>query len=154
MRNLSGVTWGNNDPKRRNLSLSVTSTVWPFAAFVFCLCAVVPPILANLYLPLIDLPNHIARLYIAAAPADSVLLDFYTYGDLWMPNSAADVIWMILGRSGDPARFAQLLVAVYAVNYIAATMVMARVVQGRWTVWSALSGLFVGVVRLNCSDTI
>lgn len=143
MNHVSDAKWCSDGPARDRLSLTATSPAWPLVAFVFCVCAVVLPILAQPYLPLVDLPNHIARLYIAAAPADSVLFDFYTYGDPWMTNSAADLIWMFLGRSGDPARFAQVLMAAYAFNYIAATMVLARVVQGHWTVWSALAGLFV-----------
>lgn len=120
-----------------------TAGLWPLIAFIFGALATALPILNHLYLPLIDLPNHIARLYITAAPPDGPLSTYYSSSKEFVPNSAADLIWRALRFPGDPARFSQILLATYAVNFIAATMVLSRVVHGRWSVWPAAAALVV-----------
>ncbi|WP_068113036.1 hypothetical protein [Tropicimonas marinistellae] len=114
----------------------------PFLAFVVASALVALPILAHPYLPLVDLPNHIARLHIAAH-GDGPLSAFYEYSFRIVPNSAADLIWALLGHPGDAARFAQVSFALYAAGTVGATMVLARQIHGRWTIWSAASALVV-----------
>ncbi len=48
----------------------------PLIAFLVSAMIAVVPILLHTYLPLVDLPNHIARHYIAANP-NSTLTEFY-----------------------------------------------------------------------------
>ena len=116
---------------------------WPLAAFLLTSLAAALPILAHGHLPLVDLPNHIARLHIAATGGEGALGEYYEYTLSLVPNSAADLIWHALGHPGDAARFAQVLMAIYAVNFIAAAMVLGRVVHGRWTAWPAVAALLV-----------
>lgn len=114
----------------------------PLAGFLVVVSLVVLPILAFPYLPLVDLPNHTARLYIESL-RNGPLLNYYRYELRLVPNLAADLAWLADGFVGDPVRFSQLLIAFYAVSLIAATMLLARQFHGRWTLWSAASGLFV-----------
>jgi hypothetical protein len=114
----------------------------PLVAFVLAALAVALPILAHVHLPLVDLPNHIARLYIEATrggPLDT----YYSYSFAFVPNSAADLIWALLGHPGSPERFSQIIMAIYAVGLIGATMVLSHVVHGRWLVWPAASAIVV-----------
>jgi hypothetical protein len=116
---------------------------WPAVAFFLAAIAVSAPILAHLHLPLVDLPNHLARLHIAAADPEGPLSVYYTYTAALVPNSAVDLAWRALGYPGTPERFSQLMMALGAVNLIASSMVLARVVHGRWTCWSVASALLV-----------
>lgn len=100
------------------------------------------PMLVNSYLPLVDLPNHIARLYIAAHPGTE-LDRYYDYAFRAVPNAAADLLWAALGHPASASTFARLTMAFYAVNAVAATAVLSRVIWGRWSVWAAASGLLI-----------
>lgn len=114
----------------------------PFVAFLFAsLCAVLP-ILSHGFLPLVDLPNHIARHHIAAN-GQGALAQYYTSVFSLIPNSAVDLMWKVSGFAGDPVVFSNYVMAFYAISFIASTMVLARVVQGHWTVWSAGVSLLV-----------
>lgn len=114
-----------------------------FLAFAFAVACTVLPILAHLYLPLVDLPNHIARLHIAGSDGNGPLGAYYDYNAVWVPNAAVDLVWRALGAPGEVERFANLVMALYAVNFTAAAMVLARVLHGRWTIWSAAAALLV-----------
>ncbi|SMX43767.1 hypothetical protein [Actibacterium lipolyticum] len=116
------------------------NVVW-CALFVVAFTAL--PILAHINLPLVDLPNHIARLYIAAMAPENALSEYYSYEIGLVPNSAVDLIWLGLGAPGDVTRFSNWVMASYAVNLVGSTMALARVIHGRWTRWSAAAGLLV-----------
>ncbi|GGH57943.1 hypothetical protein GVY41_12935 [Frigidibacter albus] len=114
----------------------------PLAALAVAACCTVLPILAHPHLPLTDLPNHIARHAIQAEPGGP-LSQFYTVTSKLVPNSAVDLLWRFTGFPGTPERFSQIVLAAYALALIAATMLLSRTVQGRWTAWPAASGLLV-----------
>ncbi|MGJ8610141.1 MAG: hypothetical protein ACSHWY_03540 [Octadecabacter sp.] len=114
----------------------------PLFAFILAsLCAVVP-ILSHDYLPLIDLPNHIARHHIAAN-GQGALAQYYTSVASFVPNSAVDLLWKVWGFTDDPVAFSKYVMAFYAVSFVGSTMFLARVVQGHWTLWSAGVSLIV-----------
>lgn len=98
------------------------------------------PILHAEFLPLTDLPNHIARHFIATM-GPGPLDDYYAYTFALVPNTAADLAWLLFGGGGDPAAFARYTIAFYLFALVAATMFLARVVHGHWTLWSAAVGL-------------
>lgn len=100
------------------------------------------PILAHPYLPLVDLPNHIARLYVAANPGTE-LARYYDYVFRAVPNAAADILWAALGHPASAIFFSRMTMVLYALNAVAATAVLSRVIWGRWSYWSAASGLLV-----------
>jgi hypothetical protein len=120
-----------------------TQLVWlPFLAFILTsLCAVVP-ILSHSYLPLVDLPNHIARHHIAAN-GQGALAQYYTSVASLVPNSAVDLLWAVWPFGDDPVEFSKYIMAFYAVSFIGSTMFLARVVHGHWTLWSAGVSLIV-----------
>lgn len=112
------------------------------ALFLSCLAALYP-MLWHPFLPLIDIPNHIARLAVLADP-DGPLSTYYEIdARSVIPNSAIDMIWIATGMTGDPVAFARSTMMVYAVNLILSVMVLSRVVHGRWSVWPAVAGLLV-----------
>lgn len=119
------------------------TAVWaPCLAFSFALLCATAPILLHSYLPLVDLPNHIARHHIAAY-GQGALTDYYTYAPSLVPNSAADLVWRFLGHPGDPVLFSSYLMAFYAASFIAATMFLSRILHGGWSVWPAGVALVV-----------
>ncbi len=114
----------------------------PIIAFVAAVGCVLVPILLHRYLPMVDLPNHMARHRLMAQPL-AELGTYYSYDFRLVPNSAVDLILRLSGYSGDMVRFSQMITALNATLLIGATMVLARVAHGRWTVWSTASGLLV-----------
>ncbi|NNL18076.1 MAG: hypothetical protein HKP37_04970, partial [Boseongicola sp.] len=111
-------------------------------AFVIATLLTALPILIHLHLPLVDLPNHIARHYISTAPSEP-LSTYYTYDLKLVPNAAADLAWIAFGGDMDPTRFSQLTMAFYCASFIGATMLLSRQVHGRWSPWPAAAGLLV-----------
>jgi hypothetical protein len=118
------------------------SALWPFVAYcVACLCTA-GPILMHMHLPLVDLPNHIAR-HVIIATQSGPLLDYYSASTALVPNSSVDLLWRLTGYPIAAERFSQLVMAGYAVLLIASVMVLSRTLHGRWMAWPAVSGLVV-----------
>jgi hypothetical protein len=115
---------------------------WPVIAFGLAVLCAALPILMHLHLPMVDLPNHIAR-HVIMAKTSGPLLDYYSVSNQIVPNSSVDLLWQLLGFPIGAERFSQIMMAFYAVSLIASAMVLSRVVNGRWTVWPAASGLLV-----------
>ncbi|MBU2961374.1 hypothetical protein KO516_11195 [Citreicella sp. C3M06] len=112
-------------------------------ALGFVLLCTVLPLLRHAHLPLVDLPNHIARLHLAATASDGPMAQYFSYAFALVPNSAADLLWQGLGHPTEVERFAGLVMASAALNLVLGTMVLARYLHGRWTLWSAGVGLVV-----------
>lgn len=96
----------------------------------------------HLHLPMIDLPNHIAR-HVIMATKDGPLLDYYSTNSALVPNSSVDLLWRLTGYPMAAERFSQLVLAGYAVLLISSVMVLSRTLHGRWMAWPAASGLLV-----------
>lgn len=90
-------------------------------AYVLVVVAVTLPILANPYLPLVDLPNHIARHFIAANP-QSALNQYFDYKLDLTPNSAVDLLWTLAGHPSDAVRFSHFVFCIYAANLVASDL--------------------------------
>lgn len=87
------------------------------------------------YLPLIDLPNHIARYHISTSKS-AALDQFYDYSFSTKGNAAVDMLWLGIGQYvTDPIRFANICMAFYAANFLISVSVLSRVVHGRWSIW-------------------
>lgn len=116
-----------------------------FPAWVFLFVSVLlcVPILLHPHLPLVDLPNHIARLYIASTTG-SALDEYYSYNLTFQTNIAIDIIWLTVGHwFMSVEAFSNSMFAIYAVTFIASIMILSRVVHGRWQVWPLVSNLVV-----------
>ncbi|WP_159086939.1 hypothetical protein [Loktanella sp. Alg231-35] len=110
---------------------------------VFAVLIAVLPILLHPYLPLVDLPNHIARQYIAANPG-TALDAYYGYTFAMKGNSAGDLLWLAVGQHiTDVYTFSKLLMALYAANLLLSAVVLARVLHGRWLIWPLATLLLV-----------
>ena len=96
-------------PPRAGIWASAVSL--PLLGFAGVALMVAIPILAHPYLPLVDLPNHIARHHVAVA-LDGPLARYYSYHVSLVPNSAADLAFMLFGDPANPLRFAQLTMAI------------------------------------------
>lgn len=117
-----------------------TAGLMAFVAFFGVSLLTILPILRHTYLPLVDLPNHIARHYLATAPAGA-LDTYYDYTFSLVPNSAVDFAWVMLGNGMDPVAFSRYALAFYCVSLIASTMLLARLLHGRWSIWQATVAL-------------
>ncbi|RVT83968.1 hypothetical protein DXV76_09665 [Rhodobacteraceae bacterium CCMM004] len=124
-------------------SRSTQSGLWAALAFAVAAGGAAAPIALHPLLPLVDLPNHIARLHIAGTGGAGPLADYYTYRLAPKPNAAADLLWALTGRWGDPVHFVRATLVAYAVALVGGTMVLARVAWGRWSPWPAASALVV-----------
>lgn len=117
-----------------------TLPLWGFILTAVLLCV---PILAHPHLPMVDLPNHIARLHIAANP-ESVLNEYYSYILEFRTNVAVDVLWLSIGSWFLSAEeFSNIMFAVYAVGFLGSIMVLSRLVHGQWLMWPLVSNLVV-----------
>ncbi|MEM9435911.1 MAG: hypothetical protein AAGA15_02635 [Pseudomonadota bacterium] len=115
--------------------------VWFMGAALMAALLILWPFTQALYLPLIDLPNHIARHSIMADAPDGPLATFYTTQFVLVPNSAVDLLWRILGYPGEATVFSHRVMAFAALNLAASGVVLARVIHGEWTGWSLACGL-------------
>ncbi|MEL6915063.1 MAG: hypothetical protein AAFP13_11230 [Pseudomonadota bacterium] len=115
---------------------------WFYLGALLVTAALLYPFTQALYLPLVDLPNHIARHTIMAAEDGSALTRFWTASFVLVPNSAVDLLWQAIG-GGDAVVFSHRVMAVAALNLFASGVVLARVVHGRFTAWSLAGGLVV-----------
>ncbi|MEM8591327.1 MAG: hypothetical protein AAGF13_02260 [Pseudomonadota bacterium] len=116
-------------------------TRWVFLGGFVAVLVILFPFSQALYLPLTDLPNHMARHAIMAADEGSALAQYYSSQFVLVPNSAADILWALFGSAGQEIEFSHRLMAFSAVNLLIAAMVLARVIHGRWTWWSLAGGL-------------
>lgn len=123
-----------------------TAAIMALIAFCCTSLLTILPILRNTYLPLVDLPNHMARHYLATVPAGP-LDAYYEYTFSLVPNSAVDFAWLVLGFGMDPVAFSRYSLAFYCVALIASTMLLARLLHGRWSMWQAT----VALVCFNAS---
>lgn len=117
-----------------------TAAIMAFLAFCCTSLLTILPILRHTYLPLVDLPNHMARHYLATAPAGP-LDTFYEYAFSLVPNSAVDFAWFVFGSGMDPVAFSRNSLAFFCVALTASTMLLARHLHGRWSIWQAAVAL-------------
>lgn len=117
------------------------SAVLPFVAYIVVSAIIVTPILSHLYLPLVDLPNHIARHQLALGVTEA-LSRYYDYSFKLVPNSSVDLLWVLSGGKGDPVRFSQISIALASAGLVGATMILSRTVWGVWSAWPAAIGIF------------
>lgn len=118
-------------------------SVLPLLGFVLVTGLTLWPILSHLYLPLADLPNHVARHHILTEAAAGPLTAYYEARFAIVPNAAADFLWFLFADRADPVRFSQWVMAGYAVNLIAATAALSRFLHGRWSLWPLSVALVV-----------
>jgi hypothetical protein len=112
-----------------------------FAAF-FIVAAI--PILAVETLPLLDYPNHLARMHILADHDRSAFLRQY-YALDWrpIPNLAMDLIVPALARIVPLAAAGKLFILTIFLLIAGGVALLHRVLFGRWSAWSLLAFLLL-----------
>ncbi len=101
------------------------------------------PMLWHLFMPLVDIPNHIARFSVMANPNGPLSAYYEVQSNLLTPNSAVDLLWQATGMQGDPVVFSRATMMFYAINLILSVVLLSRVATGRWSIWPAVAGLLV-----------
>jgi hypothetical protein len=93
---------------------------------------------------LVDLPNHIARHYIALNLQNNTdLSNFYSYRFTWFGNSTADILNAVIGKYFSPYTFVRITIGFYMVNFVFSVCVLYRTIKGHWGLWPLSSALLV-----------
>jgi hypothetical protein len=121
-----------------------TSWFWPAAA-VLIVAALLAPLLVVDVPAVLDYPNHLARFYILAHPADAVLSTMYAPHWAVLPNIGMDLIGQALLRIMPVYTGGRILLGLSLIAPLAGAALYARAAFGRWTWWS----LGVGVLAYN-----
>ncbi len=116
--------------------------VVPLFAALFAAAAL--PVLLCDTLPLFDYPNHLARMHVLAAIADSEPLRRY-YEVAWrpLPNLAMDLIVPPLARLMPLAWAGKFFVLLTFFLLAGGAVTLGRVLFGRWSAWPCLAFLFL-----------
>jgi len=113
------------------------------ALTVVLLGVILAPLVLNPYLPLEDLPNHIARRYLATT-AGGVLDTYYTFGAGLGTNAAVDMAWMAFGPwAADAMVFSRWAIGFAMAGFVISVAVLHRVLHGYWSAWPLASVLLV-----------
>lgn len=118
---------------------------WHIAAIHAVLIAVVlAPMVASEYPPLVDYPNHLARIHILSALADDpILRGIYAANWSLVPNLAMDGLLVPLAKVMPVHLLGRAFVILTMAVFIGGTYTLHRVVQGRTGLWPAVSLMFV-----------
>jgi hypothetical protein len=111
---------------------------WLLAALMFGVLLM--PLLAVPIPPLLDYPNHLARMFVLAHPDDPFLSKVYVRHWAIIPNLGIDLVmpWMAAVM---PATVAgRLMLAVVLLMPVIGTLAYSRAVMGRRTWWSLGAG--------------
>jgi hypothetical protein len=112
--------------------------------FAGCFAVAALPILIVETLPLLDYPNHIARMHIIAAYDTSpVLRDFYAIVWRPVPNLAMDAVIPILSRAMPLAWAGKVFVLLTLFMIAGGTAALHRVLFRRWSAWPLLAFLLL-----------
>lgn len=118
---------------------------WHIAAIHTVLIAVVlaPMVIAE-YPPLVDYPNHLARIYILSALGDDpILRGIYAANWSLVPNLAMDGLLVPLAKLMPIHLLGRLFVILTMVLFVGGTYTLHRVIHGRTGLWPAVTLLFV-----------
>ena len=122
---------------RRSLRLEGRNGVW--AAFILLLAIVSVPVFSTVLPPLVDYPNHLARLHLLAEGGNQ----FYAVCWAPLPDLAADLVVPALAHV-IPLELAGKLFLVLIFALIAGgTLWLNRAATGRWRLWPLLAFLLL-----------
>jgi hypothetical protein len=115
------------------------SPSWVLAAFALLLTLASVPIFSTVLPPLVDYPNHMARLYLLAEGGNA----YYAVRWAPLPNLAADLIVPSVARLMPLALAGKMfLVAIFALMAFGVAW-LNRVVAGGWRLWPLMAFLFL-----------
>ncbi|GLH80111.1 hypothetical protein SSBR45G_50200 [Bradyrhizobium sp. SSBR45G] len=91
--------------------------------------------------PVLDYPNHLARLFVLAHPGDPVLSQMYAPNWRILPNLGIDLIGVALLRVTDVHVGGRLLLALSLFTPLAGVVAYHRAAFGRWAPWPLASAV-------------
>src|SRR5689334_14531454 len=131
---------------RTSLHQGSSSTGLPRPALVFTALLVLAamPVLPSTILPLLDYPNHLARMYVLAHLPESATLQTY-YAIDWhaLPNLAMDATVPFLSRIVPLVWAGKIFVLATFLLLAGGTALLHRALFGRWTLWPCLAFLLL-----------
>ncbi len=118
---------------------------WHIAAIHAVLIAVVlAPMAVAQYPPLVDYPNHLARIHILSALGDDpVLREIYAANWSLVPNLAMDFLLVPLAKLVPIHLLGRLFVILTLAMFVGGAYTLHRVIQGRTGLWPAVTLLFL-----------
>jgi hypothetical protein len=121
--------------------MTASGKLWWLTALAVCL-ALVAPFFAVDVPPVLDYPNHLARLYVLAFGAsDPVLRTMYAPHWQIVPNLAIDLIGPPLMQVMPVSVVGRLLLALSAIVPVGGVVLYHRAAFGRWSLWPLAAGL-------------
>ena len=127
------------------MSPSVTLRLSPrefWALFVALYLLAAVPVLGSVMLPLVDYPNHLARMaLLARLPHDPVLQRFYALAWRPIPDLAMDAIVPLLLRAMPLVAAGKVFVLMVFALLAGGAAALHRVVFRRWSAWPLLAFL-------------
>jgi len=102
------------------------------------------PLFYTLVPPLEDYPNHLARMQaLASIPGNEALSQFYEVAWAPVPNLIMDLIVPPLARVLGIYAAGQVFVGLTLLLMLLGPMMLHRTLNGRWSAWPLVGGLFV-----------
>jgi hypothetical protein len=122
-----------------NLSLGKSDGYRVLAVFVVFLAIVSVPLFSTVLPPLVDYPNHLARLHLIAEGGN------WFYAVRWapLPDLAADLIVPVLARAMPLAMAGKLFLVLTFALIAGGTVWLNRVATGCWRLWPLLTFLLL-----------
>jgi len=113
-------------------------------SFAVLIAAAALPLLLVDVLPLVDYPNHLARMaLLARLPQDATLARYYATDWRAIPNLAMDALVPPLLRVMPLAAAGKVFVLATFVLLAGGPMLLHRALAGRWSAWPLLAFLFL-----------
>jgi NADH:ubiquinone oxidoreductase subunit 6 (subunit J) len=109
------------------------------AAFALLLAMVNVPVFSTVVPPLVDYPNHLARLNLIAEGGNQ----FYAVRWALLPDLAADLVVPLLARAMPLALAGKLFLVLTFALLAGGTLWLNRVATGRWRLWPLLAFLLL-----------
>jgi hypothetical protein len=126
------------------LDLTDLSRSWFLLLFAVCFAVAALPVLVVDTLPLVDYPNHLARMHIIAAYDSSPFLrNFYAVEWRPVPNLAMDAIIPILSRTMPLDWAGKTFILLTFFMIAGGTAALHRVLFRRWSAWPLLAFLLL-----------
>src|SRR5580658_873254 len=110
-----------------------------FAAFIVLLAIVAVPLFSTVLPPLVDYPNHLARLHLIAEGGNA----FYAVRWAPLPDLAADLIVPVLARVMPLELAGKLFLLLISALIAGGVVWLNRVATGRWRLWPLLGFLLL-----------
>lgn len=138
------------DPPPDDKQTGRPSALWCLAALALVVVLAVPFVLVDVP-PVLDYPNHLARLFVLAHPDDPALSQIYAPRWRILPNLGMDVLGAGLLQITSVHVGGRLLLALSLLAPVIGVIAYHRAAFGRFSLWPLASGViaFNGIFQLG-----